>query len=364
MLNQKKENTMNNTNYKKNKKTMGKGPKGPHSKDMLGDRMKFLESMTTEQYLLPGVPMYARLDGRSFHKLTRGMNHPFDEDFKNVLQTVAAFLVEETHAKLSYVQSDEISLGYFTPEDSYFEGRIFKLQSVLASVASAKFVYECMKIPRLAAIIDKIIPSFDCRVMNIPTVQELANMFLFRENDAAKNGISQLAFAHFSPKQLYKKRGDEKIEMLRDIGIEYNDIDIHYQRGTFFHRVNRRVELSEEIIQKIPEDRRNYEEDGKIYAVRSFIEPLRTPARLTECVNKAGVLFNNEEFIFKEKKQHNGYPKPKFKKSYGGGDADNYDRPRKIERFDGSDEVGDDYNDSEEYNHSEEWQPDSNENEF
>lgn len=47
--------------------------------DDLGDRMKFLEGFETARRFLPGLPLYARIDGRGFSKFTKNMARPFDE---------------------------------------------------------------------------------------------------------------------------------------------------------------------------------------------------------------------------------------------------------------------------------------------
>ena len=41
--------------------------------DDLGDRMKGLEAQETARRFIPGLPIYARIDGRGFSKFTRGI---------------------------------------------------------------------------------------------------------------------------------------------------------------------------------------------------------------------------------------------------------------------------------------------------
>lgn len=41
--------------------------------------MKFLEGFETSRRFLPGLPLYARIDGRGFSKFTKNMARPFDE---------------------------------------------------------------------------------------------------------------------------------------------------------------------------------------------------------------------------------------------------------------------------------------------
>ena len=46
--------------------------------DALGDRMKLYESRETERFLMPKLPVVARMDGNTFSKFTRGMDQPYD----------------------------------------------------------------------------------------------------------------------------------------------------------------------------------------------------------------------------------------------------------------------------------------------
>ena len=108
--------------------------------DTLGNRMKSYENLSTSRQLMPNCPVYARIDGRAFHTLCKGLKKPYSIAFIQTMQEVCKYLVGETGAVLGYVQSDEISLGWLDYSKAPFEGRIQKLESVLASMASAKFV--------------------------------------------------------------------------------------------------------------------------------------------------------------------------------------------------------------------------------
>ena len=292
------------------------------SADFLGDRMKSYEALSTSRQLMPNCPVYARIDGRAFHTLCKGLKKPYSMAFIDVMQEVCKFLVGETGAVLGYVQSDEISLGWLDYSKAPFEGRIQKLESVLASMASAKFVQfiEASKSSSPLNInngIDKLwhstqihVPSFDCRVFNLPNEGELANCFLWRENDAIKNSISGMALAFFSHKQLQNKNSDEKIAMMKEKGYEfYRDTDEAFIRGTFFHRELYEKRLSEEDVLKIPPKMReemveseqlsytNYLGDEYYSAIRSHVVPMHLPYRLTDTKDPPFVLFHSDDLI-------------------------------------------------------------------
>lgn len=288
------------------------------NKDSLGNRLKTYEALTTSTMLMPSLPVYARIDGRAFHTFCRGLNKPFCLEFVETMQEVTKFLVEKTNARLGYVQSDEISLGWEFTEDAPFNGRLFKLQSVLASMATSKFVsyildtyqdlydddnsdriilnFSAYRLEQFGIMADKIrkyFPSFDCRVFQLPNEEELANCFLWRENDAYRNSVSMLAQAYFSHKELQGKSSAEMQEMYyQKTGKNYNDLESHLKRGTYFQRKLFEEELNEETLAKIPEGKRPA--DNKV--IRSKVVELDLPI-MRKVENKVGAYFYNEEPI-------------------------------------------------------------------
>jgi tRNA(His) 5'-end guanylyltransferase len=258
---------------------------------------------------MPNTPVYARIDGRAFHTFCRGLEKPFSKAFIEVMQETCKFLVEETNACLGYVQSDEISLGWENIVKAPFDGRVQKLESNLASLASAKFIYKILRgivrgiedeydLDTMLAKVDRNPPSFDCRVFNVPNMTELANCFLWRENDAIKNSISGMALNFFSHNELQNKNSDEKIHMMRMKGYcFYEDTDPAFMRGTFYHRENYLKELSDEEVSRIPEAQRCSNPNlvkginGSYSCWRSHIVPMVLPYRLTETEDLEAVLF-------------------------------------------------------------------------
>ena len=275
----------------------------PNKKDNLGDRMKRYEALTTSIMLMENLPVYARIDGRAFHTFCRGLDKPFDLEFVNVMQYTCKRLVSKTNAILGYVQSDEISLAWLDPSKAPFDGRLFKLQSVLAAMATSIFTqtiysgveYEKSKAKyiKLAERCQKQDACFDCRVFQLPNEEELANCFLWRENDAYRNSVSMLAQAYFSHKELQGKSSAEMQEMYyQKTGKNYNDLESHLKRGTYFQRKLFEEELNEETLAKIPEGKRPT--DNKV--IRSKVVELDLPI-MRKVENKVGAYFYNEKPI-------------------------------------------------------------------
>ena len=251
------------------------------SKDDLGDRMKKYEFQETERKFIPRLPVYARLDGRGFSKFTKGMNRPFDDNFYQCMLNTAIHLVKSTNAKICYFQSDEISLCW-DYNNVPFDGKIHKINSTLASEATSAFVISAIEY--FPDRVKKLVPHFDCRVFVMPDKSEIANAFVWRNNDCTKNAISQVASHYFSHSKLMKKNGKEKQEMLfAEFGINFNDTPAKYKRGTWV-RTEQVTKLITNPITAEPID-----------VVRNEIIVLTddVPA-FSRCTNKVEFIFNKE----------------------------------------------------------------------
>lgn len=224
--------------------------------DDLGDRMKSYEAHETARRFLPGLPVYARIDGRCFSAFTRGMSRPYDERMCRAMVETTRGLVAETHAAIGYTQSDEISLvfqgGERVPTGSYFfNGKTMKMASVLAGLATALFTRQVRE-QGMGEPFESRLPHFDCRVIQMPSRAEAANMLLWRELDATKNAVSMAARSVYSHKALFKKSGSEMQEMLHEKGINFNDYPAFFKRGTFVRRVVVDRAFTEEELARIP----------------------------------------------------------------------------------------------------------------
>lgn len=262
--------------------------------DPFGERMKKYEKRETSRAFLPYIPVYARIDGRGFSKFTRDAQRPYDANISNAMIAAATKIVDQTHATMAYVQSDEISLAWITrepDEEMFFGGKVQKMCSVLASLATAAFTQSLLKsdsewVERL----DRL-PHFDARVIQLPSREEAANMFLWREVDARKNAISMAAHTHFSHKSLHGLGGRAKLEKLKDAGVTFGDYPVAFQRGTFLRRETFQDTISEEIRLAIPEN--NRPEAGATFA-RSAVRVVDMP-QFNLVTNRSEVIFDGAE---------------------------------------------------------------------
>src|ERR1035437_2071733 len=113
-------------------------------RDDLGDRMKSQYEDRT-RYMLPRrTYTIIRLDGKSFHTYTRGLDKPFDKTLSKDIDAAIIAMLPEIHGSVfAYTQSDEISIlltDFATPATSaWFDGNLQKVCSVAASIITAEF---------------------------------------------------------------------------------------------------------------------------------------------------------------------------------------------------------------------------------
>lgn len=256
--------------------------------DALGDRMKAYESAETSRKLMPSLPVVVRLDGRSFHTFTKDMPRPFHEPMSRCMIATAKYLVEETKAVIAYTQSDEITLMFYDDnplQETMFGGRIQKITSVFASLATAKFNQQ---VALLMPEKHNCLPVFDARVFNVPTLEEAAQCLLFRYIDCIKNSVTMAASAHYHHKELHGVSGAKKHIMLADKGIIWGDYPDFFKEGTFLKRVTQLRSLSEEELSRIPEKYRPTSPTE-----RTSVEEIKLPP-FSRIINQVDVIFKGE----------------------------------------------------------------------
>jgi len=181
------------------------------------------------------------IDGRCFSKLVKNkFDKPFDDNFIYIMDNTAKYLCEQVSGvQMAYVQSDEITLiiKRINPNGHvFFNGRLCKLQSIIASIATSKFnqLMTLYKIYQLSYhkdplyTIEKYIESaplyqFDCKAWNVDTLNDVIAWILFRNIDCVRNSKQELAQTFLSHKELQNLNSDEQIQLLD----EKTSIDWH-----------------------------------------------------------------------------------------------------------------------------------------
>ena len=208
------------------------------SHDELSTRMKENYEKVPQTKLMRRTPVALRIDGKAFHTLTRGFKKPFDEILIRSMQETMKYLCENIQGCiLGYTQSDEITLilqDYKTlTTGAWFDYEVQKLCSISASMATMKFnktfneiascfVDENEDDDNLCNYCDKLLGAiekgamFDSRCFNIPK-EEVTNLLLWRQLDAARNSVQMVGRAYFSHAELKNK--DLTIQPIKNVDL-------------------------------------------------------------------------------------------------------------------------------------------------
>ena len=199
--------------------------------DDLDTKMRVYE--TCHDYCIPPeVNIVARLDGRSFTKLTKEIvkfEAPFDICFRDMMvETVKHLMQCGCEIQYGYTESDEISL-LFHPNETAFGRKVRKLQSILAGEASAFFSLQLGRVG-----------IFDCRISELPTKPLIVDYFRWRNEDSFRNALNahcywmlrkQRKSAKEATSFLSAKSVAEKNELLFQNGVNFNDLPSWQKRG-------------------------------------------------------------------------------------------------------------------------------------
>lgn len=186
-----------------------------------------------DQIIPPGNYLLARLDGRSFTRLTKELcqfDTPFDERFNRMMVETVKRLVSDTGMEIvyGYTQSDEISL-LFAKEAEVFGRKVRKLNSILAGAASASF---SLQLGQPAV--------FDCRIAPLPNEELVADYFRWRMEDAHRNCLNSWCYWTLRKEGMNATKASEELEgksiafkneFLFQRGTNFNDLPVWQKRG-------------------------------------------------------------------------------------------------------------------------------------
>lgn len=197
----------------------------------------------------------AMIDGRSFSSLIKKkFKLPFDDYFIELMNETAKYVCENVSGcKFAYVQSDEITFVLTDFEDEttepFFGNRLCKLQSIIPSMASAKFnrmLFEniitspCDPISMFDMLADTPLVTFDCKVWSVDNFNDVMAYYIWRQNDCVRNSILQTAQTFFSKKEVLNIKCEGLIDKLKEEkNIDWNDFDDGVKYGRFIYKVKK-----------------------------------------------------------------------------------------------------------------------------
>jgi tRNA(His) guanylyltransferase len=201
--------------------------------EQLDRRMRVYET-AHDHCVLPGIHMVARIDGRSFSRLTRAPEHrleaPYDTRFRDCMVATLEHLVTSSGFSVlfGYTQSDEMSL-LLRLDEALFGRKLRKLVSVLAGEASAKF-----------SLAFGTVAAFDARISQLPNVEAVVDYFRWRHEDAHRNALNGHSYWLLRRQGLDDDAATQKLkgvsvaernELLFQAGINFNDVPAWQKRG-------------------------------------------------------------------------------------------------------------------------------------
>lgn len=194
----------------------------------LDQRMKSMEQFG-QLRLPPEGWAVVRADGRGFSRLTeQRFQKPFDPRFHEAMVAAARAMLEELSGLYAYTESDEISL--LLPRDnSFFSGRLEKLVSVAAGIASATFTHH-IGAPA----------HFDARVWLGPSEEAVVDYFRWRQADALRCSLN--GWCYWTLRQAGQSAGqataaldgrtfDEKRALLERHGVQLDALPGWQRQG-------------------------------------------------------------------------------------------------------------------------------------
>lgn len=226
--------------------------------DDLDDKMRVYET-SQDRSVLPNMYIVARIDGRSFTKLTKEthkLEAPFDERFRDMMvETVKHLMNCGFNAIYGFTQSDEISI-LFHLDDTTFARKTRKYISVLAGEASAKF----------SSLLGDV-GAFDCRLSELPNKKLVVDYFRWRSEDAHRNALNAHCYWLLRQNNFSKNEATDRIEgvsvadkneLLFQYGINFNDLPSWQKRGIGVYWKNTKKEgFNPKTNQKVLVDRRS-----------------------------------------------------------------------------------------------------------
>jgi tRNA(His) 5'-end guanylyltransferase len=208
--------------------------------DSLGDRMKTYEN-AFRFYVPIHSYLIVRVDGKAFHTFTRHCDRPFDSHLIAAMDATALALCQEMqNSCFAYTQSDEISILLYDftriGTSAWFDNNMLKICSVSAALATSNFIRHFFDPDHMEGPIDEVIPqglAFDGRLFILPTKDEVANYYVWRQQDCTRNSVQMAARAMFSHKECYQKNNAQLQEMLFQKGYNWDDCIPRCKRGGF-----------------------------------------------------------------------------------------------------------------------------------
>ncbi len=130
-------------------------------------------------------PLIVRLDGVGFSARLKGFRQPRDPRVHSALVEAAANLVKWFNADYAHVASDEINVYLLAKREIHYSGRLFKIASIAAGIASST----------VSLILGRQL-FFDARPVILKDAIEAIDYYNYRSRVALGNLLTKICVAY------------------------------------------------------------------------------------------------------------------------------------------------------------------------
>ncbi|KAJ1512016.1 tRNA-histidine guanylyltransferase 1-like [Coelomomyces lativittatus] len=225
---------------------------------MACSKFEYVKEFESDPPLLKSTWIVVRIDGKGFHKFSKlyHFNKPNDPSALHLMNEAATHVMDGIHdLSLAYGQSDEYSF-LFKKSTNYYNRRPYKLASTLASLFTAHYILAWHKYFPNTPLHHP--PSFDARAITYPSKDIVRDYFAWRQADCHINNLHNTAYwALVLKKKLSEKEATQFLErtssasknelLFSEFGINYNNIDEMYKKGTVLFKEKLPIEKETSI---------------------------------------------------------------------------------------------------------------------
>jgi len=179
-----------------------------------------------------------RVDGRSFHTEVKKMKmeRPFDKKLRNAINKAIKSVMKDFGCLFAYTESDEVTF-LFSKNSELFDRRLEKLISLVASKMSVEF--------SKSKIAKGTCPTFDARILELPSNDLVIKCFQWRQMDSHRNAISTQCFWRLVKEGESERKATKIMEGMKDadknellfkrFNCNYNNTPEWTRKGTMFY---------------------------------------------------------------------------------------------------------------------------------
>ena len=216
----------------------------------LKDRIDVYQT-STDNKLLPRLPLVIVINGRSFSKLTGLLDKPYCDKFSEcIFSTMLRLCTDVEGAIFAYQYNDEIVL--ITRNDQnpdtipWYNNSIQKICSITSSIATLHF-NRCAEAIELNLMNE---PIFASQVFAVPNVAEAINTLIYKQQHNFHTSIQFACFYELLKNYdkntiINKLQGlniKEKINLLeQECNIDFTDYPDVFRRGGACYKVNKEI---------------------------------------------------------------------------------------------------------------------------